>query len=74
MTFRAWVGNFVLVSSRRSDNGECVGTDKDAGDGALDFRHVTRDALTSRRIRLVMRVLFNCGRVWTIERHRRMAI
>ena len=74
MALGAGVWNFVFFGHCRSDDREGMGTDENVRDGGLDFGHVARDALTTRRIGLVMGVLFECGGVRTTKRHWSVAI
>jgi hypothetical protein len=67
MTQRAWIWDFVLIGHRRGNDLKCVGAHKNTGNGDLDFGHVASDALATRRIRFMMRVFFDCGRVRTVE-------
>ncbi len=63
----AGVWNFVFFGHCGSDDREGMGTDENVRDGCLDFGHVARDTLTTRRIGLVMGVFFECGGVRTIK-------
>ncbi len=68
------VWNFVFFGHCGSDDREGMGTDENVRDGRLDFGHVARDALTTRRIGVVMGMFFERGAVGTVERHWSVAI
>lgn len=63
MTVCARVRNFIFCCHARRDEAKRVTADIDVGDGLLDFRHVTVDAIAARRSSLVVRMLLDAGRV-----------
>ena len=71
---RARVGNFVFVRHRWSNEGKCVRADEGAGNGDLDFRHVTGHALAACGAFFVMSVFGKRCRARTIPRIGAMAI
>lgn len=71
---RARVGNFVFVRHRWSNEGKCVRADEGAGNGDLDFWHVTGHALASRRAFLVVSMFGKSCRTGTIPRVGAVAI
>lgn len=64
----AWIRNLVGIRHPGRNEAKCVAMDIDVSNRLLDGRHVTGDALTPGTTGLVVRVFFDCARVWSIRR------